>query len=123
MREPTTQLNKYRIRTGDFASDESWGMSGFFRIPYRGILLTVIASDGADEVEGEHWEHVSVSTANRPPTWEEMCFVKDLFWREDEMVIQYHPAKKDYINCHPYVLHMWRPLTTTIPMPPKVMMI
>lgn len=29
------------------------------------------------------WEHVSVSLRNRCPTWDEMCLVKDIFWRDD----------------------------------------
>lgn len=64
--------------------------------------LKVIAS-----VE-EGWEHVSVSLGNRCPTWDEMCFVKNLFWDEEDMVIQFHPAKSEYINLHPYALHLWR---------------
>lgn len=30
--------------------------------------------------QGGGWEHVSVCPANRTPTWEEMCQVKDIFW-------------------------------------------
>lgn len=68
------------------------------------------------------WEHVSVSIdrrKNETPTWDEMCFVKNLFWSEDEVVVQYHPAKADYVNIHPGVLHLWRPLWSSLPTPPK----
>lgn len=67
----------------------------------------------------EGWEHVSVSLPNRCPTWAEMCLVKDLFWEDDEAVMQLHPAKADYVNCHPWCLHLWRPLVGQIPLPPK----
>lgn len=72
---------------------------------------------------GMGWEHVSVSVVagGRCPTWEEMCKVKAWFWRDDEIVIQYHPAKADYINVHPYCLHMWRPIDIELPKPPTIM--
>lgn len=68
---------------------------------------------------GGGWDHVSVSHKNRCCTWEEMCKIKDIFFYEYEWVVQYHPAKEDYVNIHPYVLHLWRPQNETIPIPPK----
>lgn len=50
---------------------------------------------------GGGWDHVSVSFMNRCPTWAEMCKVKDLFFREDECCVEYHPAKSEYVNIHP----------------------
>jgi hypothetical protein len=54
-------------------------------IPYQSFNLRVIASDG------KGWEHISVSLPNRCPNWREMCFIKSLFWDEEDVVIQYHP--------------------------------
>jgi len=68
-----------------------------FKFPFK-----VIASDG------DGWEHVSVSTKVRTPTWEEMCFIKDLFWDDEDWVIQFHPASDNHINLHPHCLHLWR---------------
>lgn len=70
---------------------------------------------------GLGWDHVSASLSNRCPTWEEMCIVKDVFFNEDECVVQYHPSKADYVNRHPYCLHLWKPQDQEIPMPPKFM--
>ncbi len=70
---------------------------------------------------GLGWDHVSVSYKNRCCTWEEMCKVKEIFFRDDEWAVQYHPAKKDYINRHPYTLHLWRPQNHYMPKPPKWM--
>jgi hypothetical protein len=70
---------------------------------------------------GGGWEHVSVSYRHRVPTWEEMCQVKDIFWDEDACVVQYHPPKADYINQHPYCLHLWRPTKGGLPRPPSSM--
>ncbi len=68
---------------------------------------------------GGGWEHVSVSFSTRCPTWEEMCKVKDMFWNEDECVIQYHPPKSEYVNNHPYCLHLWRKAGEDFERPPK----
>lgn len=66
--------------------------------------------------DGE-WEHVSVSTEFRCPRWDEMRQVKELFFEDDETVMQLHPPKKDYVNSHPFCLHLWRPVSAEIPMP------
>ena len=78
-----------------------------------GLFYKIIASWGG------RWDHVSVSLEDRCPTWDEMCWVKDLFWNAQETAIQYHPAKSDYINVHDYCLHLWKPQKRSIPQPPK----
>lgn len=105
---------KYRMRTGPLATDQSDGNNGVFFVPLKTNKQTVrvIASDGGG------WEHVSVSRTDRCPTWAEMCEVKDLFFGDDEWVVQYHPAKSDYVNDHPFCLHLWRPTAEAIPKPP-----
>jgi hypothetical protein len=65
------------------------------------------------------WEHVSVS-ASTVPVWGEMCWVKDLFWGPEEVVVQYHPPESQYVNVHGRVLHLWKPVGLEIPMPPLV---
>jgi len=81
--------------------------------PFR--ALTIIFSDG------EGWEHVSVSTPSRCPNWEEMTWIKNLFWGDDDVVIQYHPARSSYVNYHPYCLHLWRPQGIALPTPPSIL--
>lgn len=109
--------NKYRIRTGELASDDSFENEGAFLIKSLKLKqpLLAIASNGMG------WEHVSVSLSNRCPTWGEMCFIKDLFWDEGDCVIQYHPPKSEYVNNHPFALHLWRPIGISIPMPPSIL--
>ena len=67
---------------------------------------------------GGGWDHVSVSYANRCPTWDEMCKVKEIFFYDDECCVEYHPAKKNYVNVHNYCLHIWKPQKEALPTPP-----
>lgn len=69
------------------------------------------------------WEHVSVNLTNRCLTWDEMCIIKDLFFYDNEVAMQLHPAKENYINIDPYCLHIWRPKQLHIPLPPKGLVI
>lgn len=99
---------------------------GAFQVPHppTATSLRIVVSSGDHTFAGEPpWEHVSVSTAKRCPNWPEMCFVKDLFWDPEETVMQLHPPKSQWVNNHPYCLHLWRPLAHTdrIPMPPSIM--
>lgn len=70
---------------------------------------------------GEGWEHVSVSYNNRCPTWDEMCRVKEAFFLPEEVVIQYHPRKSEYVNHHPYCLHLWRKYGEDFETPPMML--
>lgn len=93
------------------------GTCGRFWIqsPIDGAPMLVVASSG--DICG--WDHVSVSRKNRCPNWPEMCHAKDLFFAEEETVIQYHPPKSEYVNLHPFCLHLWRPTGHEFPRPPK----
>ena len=112
-------VETYRFRSGDYASDTSADYGAFLIPGPNGVDLMIIASPG-DAHEGVPWEHVSVSTRKRCPNWAEMSFVKDLFWNEEECVMQLHPPKSTWINNHPYCLHLWRPLNGPIPLPPQI---
>jgi hypothetical protein len=76
--------------------------------------LRVVASNGMG------WDHVSVSRIDRIPTWEEMEFVKRLFFEDNEIAMQLHVPASDHINIHPYCLHLWRPQNKEIPMPHRI---
>lgn len=124
MRESTKDLEQYRIKDGTMPSVEGYGFNGAFRIPYKLQVLKVLASDAEGwkqcRAEGDPWEHVSVSIATRCPIWEEMEFVRELFWRDDETVMQLSVARSEHVNVHPYCLHMWRPVCgLSIPLPPS----
>lgn len=117
------KLSAGRIRTGQFWSDNSHGMNGFFLVNGpMGAELKIIASDGKEDPEvSRSWEHVSVSLPNRCPNWPEMAFVKALFWEPEETVVQFHPPESEYISNHPYVLHLWRDVLNGHSLPPSIL--
>lgn len=122
--------NQFRIREGRLATEDTAGNNGFFvmkeqpkpgKHPGQVRYLFVIASDGM------MWEHVSIH-AETPdhrqytPRWDEMQAMKNLFWDEQDVVVQFHPAKDKYVNVHPNTLHLWRlrdGWEDFLPMPPK----
>lgn len=118
---PWLAAEPYRLSPSPLYASRYGDDYGFFEIPGPcGAKLRCIVSN-AVPTEGVFWEHVSVSLKNRCPNWREMCFIKDIFWGDDETVMQLHPPKNDYVDCHPYCLHMWRPMLQEIPMPPSIM--
>lgn len=112
---------KYRIIDHPILpSDESFGNNGCFGIRFtKEKTAWIIASDGGG------WEHVSIHITyngkGRTPTWEDMCRIKDLFWSKEDCVVQYHPAKSDYVNNHKHTLHLWRPINQVLPKPDSLM--
>jgi hypothetical protein len=119
MREQLSdRLEEGRILRGEYGSQP--GMTyGAFKIQGPCGMVLAIISSGEDREYG--WEHVSVSGARRTPNWEEMCFVKDLFWGDEECVIQFHPPKSEYINMHPHCLHLWKPMGAEIRRPNSIL--
>lgn len=114
--EPNLRIDQYRCQDGPLGPTPYGSNWGYFEIKkLNGIILHVISS-GTDF--DHDWEHVSVSLSNRCPTWEEMCFVKNLFWSEEETVVQFHPKKSKYINNFPHVLHMWKRIGVDYELPP-----
>ena len=137
------KLSQYRVTEGPLRSNPGFGNNGAFRLPVSlappdqvtllppahtnpHFIIWAIISD----MDG--WDHVSahvqllpsmglsrthMTEERRTPTWTEMCFVKSLFFDPEETVMQLHPKASKYINCHPHVLHLWRPHNRSIPMP------
>jgi hypothetical protein len=77
-------------------------------LAYRkiGDSLTVVVS-GSTEKDGRRWLHVSASRPSKLPNWEDMREVKNTFIGRDRKAIQVLPPQAEYVNDHPYVLHLW----------------
>ncbi len=87
----------------------------------KGNLRVIVSDDTGWEAAGYSlpaWEHVSVSLEHRLPTYTEMCWVKNLFWRDDECVVQFHVPKDDHVNYHENCLHLFRVVGVEFPRPP-----
>ena len=123
-RQPSPQAERGRCVHPTMGDSPRGANYGFFRLlttahaeEHPAMLckyeLRVIVSDGAD------WDHVSVSRSDGViPTWNDMCWIKSLFFDDEETVLQYHPAKSRYKNFHEGCLHLWRPQNAILPLPP-----
>jgi len=118
----TTKLNpkveNYREIKGEWGTKQGVNYGLFFiESPcVKNQKLQVICAPMDSE-----WQHVSVSLPNRCPNWVEMSFIKDLFWSDEETVMQFHPKKSEYINNHPYCLHLWRKRGENFKLPPSIL--
>ena len=113
------ELNQYRSKAWEkrIAGYQGDDLGGCFRIEGpRGHFLNVMAASG------EGWDHVSVSLdLPRCPTWDEMEFVKRLFFKPEECAFQLHVDESKHISVHHHCLHIWRPHDAEIPTPPAWM--
>jgi hypothetical protein len=116
------ELNEFRHpgerRIAVNRTKEEAAIGGAFLLPAMAPSkqrLQVIAANAAG------WDHLSVSCRNRIPNWTEMEYVKRLFFKDDEAAMQLHLPPAKHINIKDYVLHIWRPHDTEIPLPPEIM--
>lgn len=81
-------------------------MFGFdsFEVKAMGNEFNVVASIEPNQ------EHISITLRHkkRIPTWEEMKAIKDIFFDAEEECYQVFPKKSEYVNLHPYCMHIWR---------------
>lgn len=112
-------LESRRVTIPGLYSEASFGFNGVFEIiDGKGVLFRVICSDELA------WEHVSVTVRSgekRTPTWAEMDWIKGLFWKDSETVMQLHVPREQHINNSEFCLHLWRPTDREIPLPPMSM--
>ncbi len=109
-------VEKWRAQSPPFVS-EPGAPYGLFYIPYRSVVLKVMACDGQET----GWDHVSVSLPTRTPNWQEMCFIKDLFFTHEETVVQFHPRHSEYVNTCGTCLHLWKRYGAEHELPPMAL--
>lgn len=114
---PLPELENYRIKNQSSIEN---GNCGHFHIKKKpsNKTLFVISSDGYG------WDHVSVHVLTKNdkiilPTWDDMCFIKNIFFDPEETVVQFHPALSEYINVHSGVLHLWKNQKYDYDLPPR----
>jgi hypothetical protein len=117
--EPNLRLDPYRKVHPVLGGSPSGASHGYFEIVTGLEVLRVVSSGQATPASKMRWEHVSVSLSSRCPTWDEMCRVKELFWQDDETVVQLHPPKSLHFNLHRFCLHLWRDSQQVQELPPR----
>jgi hypothetical protein len=113
--EPNAALDLHRRTHPHLGASPRGAAFGYFE---RGPLRIISSGNPDDRPEAAGWEHVSVSCADRCPTWDEMQAVKVLFWGPDATVLQFHPKESHYVRRHPFVLHLWRRAGVDAELPP-----
>lgn len=83
------------------------GLSDSARHPSLSGLLVV---ESIESYGDERWHHGGVSRPDRLPSWEDIKLVRRLFIWTDREAHQVLPPDSEYVNRHPFVLHLWRPL-------------
>jgi len=61
-------------------------------------------------MQEQKWLHVSLSRADRLPSWAELSKVKEEFIGEHTAAYHVIPSKADHINLHSFCMHLWSPL-------------
>lgn len=89
------------------------GFRAMVQMPH--YKASLIVSDGGG------WEHASIVPMRKvTPSWDDMCFLKELIWEDDEAVVQIHPPKDEYVNNVSNCLHLWRCIDKEMPLPPSI---
>lgn len=75
-------------------------------------------------IQTNDWKRIQVSLLNWWhqqlkvfPTWDEMCAIKDIFFNDDEAIIEIHPSDEYKIYEKDYTIDLWKPLNKELPLP------
>ncbi len=114
----TEEFEIYAVEHPKFGKPRR-GDGGCFQIPVQNqkgkkVNLFVMAH------VGKGWDHVSVTHPRRRPNWQEMEFVKRMFFEDDEIAFQFHLPIGTKITSHDYCLHLWRPQLDKMPLPDEL---
>lgn len=80
------------------------GFCAAFQNTLSGLRATVTLDTMED---GATYTHVSCSYPHKLPSWDDLKQVKDAFIGPHREAIQVLPKDEDYVNVHPYCLHLW----------------
>lgn len=70
-----------------------------------GLMVIISCCVEADE---KNWIHLSVSKRKQYPSWDELVQVKELFLGKDSLAIQVLPPRVEWVNFHPFCLHLYQ---------------
>lgn len=99
------------------SDDNLFGEMHVYRRPPRrgnsGVTVTITPRF----LDGVRARNKTRRLAGKPMSCEQLLV---LWLAGDETVLQYHPAHSDYVTTYRFCLHMWRPQTAEIPVPPLI---
>jgi hypothetical protein len=81
-----------------------WGDAG---VEYERLLTREHVLITVGRHEGKRWIHFSIAHPSRIPHFEELRRYKDAFLGVERKAIQVLPPKSEYVNIHPYCLHLF----------------
>ena len=109
------------------------GKDRYFNMPYnreyRGNFL-IPGDKGVYFVRAARmpdWDHLCVFVLedengierHRMPTSEELHEIFEVFFEDDEVGIEVYPTTEEYVNIEEFTLHLWRPVESVLPEPPR----
>ncbi|MBI9112426.1 hypothetical protein [Maridesulfovibrio ferrireducens] len=76
---------------------------------HKSGLIVFSSVDDLQDGEGNEskWVHLSCSRKDRLPTWDDLKGVKKMFLGDEKEALQVFPKTEDYVNLHPFCLHLW----------------
>lgn len=77
--------------------------------------LSLIVS--GEEHDGRRWIHLSMAHPDRMPTWPELVDAKEIFLGREEYAAQVIPPRSQYVNQHPFCLHLFAAADGPWPLP------
>lgn len=63
--------------------------------------------------DNKNWIHLSISRKDKLPSWSEFVQVKEIFLGKESTAIQVIPPRSQWVNDHPFCLHLWQCLDET----------
>lgn len=96
---------KPRVLPSNYELLEDYTNAGYYRRHDGMTVITEVAI-----YDKRMWLHVSCAFATRLPDWADLREVKTVFVGPKRMALSIMPSEAEYVNIHPYVLHLWCPL-------------
>lgn len=73
----------------------------------EGVFNTLDGGRVIVSKDGGLW-HLSMSYPGKIPSYEQLKSARYKYLPDDILVAQLFPPSKDFVNLHPYVLHLWQ---------------
>lgn len=77
------------------------------RFYIKGPVRALVALEPRPDLRNRLFWHASVSCIDRLPTWEEITDTRYSLLPLELTFAQILPPPKDYVNDHPFCLHLW----------------